>query len=725
VGRAVCQDRRCHDGSAWLAAQLLKDKAPYNSYTYADGSTVAEQYAAWTEFFKEFIRERARKGLVVECASPTYCSTIVGFWHDMFDFSDDPDLRALARQILDLWWADWAHDQLDGVRGGGKSRTYPGHYSETANGRDYWMCWYYFNFGSMPGDPSAYVGATSFYLPPLIVYDLALDRKGKGVYEYKSRRPGMRRIPNPPDWEGVIDADFSSLYRYTYHTPDFVLGSFMVPKLAYGDWASISSQNRWRGVIFYGNKDHRVFPRCIGHGGANPAPLGSHYNEQWAVQNKGTLITQKLLTNVYSYRTLETRIFFTKSELLSREEEGGWIFVQPYSAYCAVRPAWGGYTWDPPVGNDDNWLTLNDQYAPIIMEVARASDYMDMFALFKNAVLNQTIEINDGVLTYTGLGGSGTFTFYTDVGDTRPPEIDGVPVNYTPGYTFDSPFMHEDYGSGLVTICKDDRELVLDFNIGYDNPGCGQWGHHAGDLNYDCTVDTDDLVLLAGEFLTEPAAKTYVESDGRVVIEAERYFAKSGGAGRLGGHEWVDLAGNGSTGDGYVQVLPDIGLSASYPNIETTAPRLSYQVYFTHTGNYYLWVKGRATDSAGELVHYGVDRVTFSMDINDAAWLPQGVFGWRGQRGDEERTTIEIRAPGLRTLDVWMCQDGAALDRLLLTQSASYSPSYPAESSRQTSARAADVDDDGVVDLIDFGVLATTWHQCSDPGDPNGCVDAR
>lgn len=714
-----------HNGSAWFAAHLLKDKAPYNTYSYSDGSTVAQQHDAWTLFFKEFIRERARKGLVVECASPTYCSTIVNFWLNMYDFSDDSDLRLLASQLLDLWWADWAHDQIDGVRGGGKSRTYPGHYAETANGRDYWMCWYYFNFGVMSSDPSAYISATSFYLPPLVIYDLALDRVGKGVYEYKSRRPGMDRIPYPPDGTGyVIDHDFTSLYRYTYYTPDFVLGTFMVPKLSYDDWASISSQNRWHGAIFYGNPNFRVFPRCVGNGGANPYPDGSNYNQHWSVQNKGTLIAQKLLTNVYSSNTLQTRIFLTASELLPREEDGGWIFVQPYSSYCAVRPAWGGYTWDPVVGDDDSWLTLNDQYAPIIMEVARASDYMDMFILFKTAVLSQTIDVTSDVLTYTGLGDAGTFTFYTNIADTRPPEINGVPVDFTPPYTFDSPFMHQDYASGLVTIAKDARELILDFNIGYDDPPCGLWSHHSADINHDCFINADDLALLAGQFLSPIPVTSYLESAGLVVIEAENYLSKTPGAGPLAGQQWTDLTGNGSTGDGYVQALADLGHSVVYPDIENTAPRLSYHVYFTRSGNYYLWLKGLAV-TGGEAVHYGIDGVAFSMDVNSAAWIPHGSFDWRGRRVDSERTTIEVRAPGWRTLDIWMCQDGASLDRLLLTQNEFYTPTSPTESTRQNSARPTDLDGDGFVTLTDFALLGDAWHDCSDPTDPINCLDAR
>ena len=38
------------------------------------------------------------------------------------DFADDPTLRIRAGLLLDLYWATWGQEQINGVRGGGKTR---------------------------------------------------------------------------------------------------------------------------------------------------------------------------------------------------------------------------------------------------------------------------------------------------------------------------------------------------------------------------------------------------------------------------------------------------------------------------------------------------------------------------------------------------------------------------------------------------------------------------
>ena len=70
---------------------ILRDVAPYNSYKYYDGSTAAEQYEAWSRFMKEYLRERVKKGLLVEVASNYGKYTTQG-WYNFYDFSEDPEL---------------------------------------------------------------------------------------------------------------------------------------------------------------------------------------------------------------------------------------------------------------------------------------------------------------------------------------------------------------------------------------------------------------------------------------------------------------------------------------------------------------------------------------------------------------------------------------------------------------------------------------------------------
>jgi hypothetical protein len=104
-------------------------------------------------------------------------------------------------------------------------------------------------------------------------------------------------------------------------------------------------------------------------------------------------------------------------------------------------------------------------------------------------------------LTYTGLGDSGTFTFDTQGSGT--PTVNGVPVDYAPDYTFQSPFMNEDWASGVVTIEKDGREMYYDFNKVLSGPCDETVARQKGDTNYDCKVNLIDFAAMAKNWLID------------------------------------------------------------------------------------------------------------------------------------------------------------------------------------------------------------------------------
>jgi hypothetical protein len=166
------------------------------------------------------------------------------------------------------------------------------------------------------------------------------------------------------------------------------------------------------------------------------------------------MIVQKLTGSAYS---LDMRVWFSSD--LRLEEANGWVLAQAPSAFAAVYVVRGGYDWD-----DQNWLHCRDEYSPIIIEAARVFDYDNPYKKFRSAVLAQNVFLEDGVLSYQGLGGSGGFIFYPD--SDRLPELNGTSINLAPDYTFDSPFMYEEWASGIVHITKGSRELRIDVRKG-------------------------------------------------------------------------------------------------------------------------------------------------------------------------------------------------------------------------------------------------------------------
>lgn len=753
-----------HYTTNWSAAAILKDVAPYNTYTYNDGSTAQEQYDAWTAFFKEYLRERAKRGLLLEIGSHTYSKYTLQGWYNFYDFAEDEVLRARGGMLLDLWWADWAQDQIDAVRGGGKIRVYQKYTETGTSDAAYAMCWYGLGIGTAASKhPGVMCLATSTYRPPLVVIDIALDVAGRGVYESKSRRPGKRLLPIPdplpPRLTNILDWNNGGIYRYTYCTPDFVLGSLMVDKRANADWMAGSAQNRWQGAIFKGADNGRIFPQCV------PSPTGyeNTYNQHWSVQNKGTMIVQRLSTSEHAG---DMRVFFS-SDYLTLTEENGWVFAEAYSAYAAVKPAWGGYVWD-----DNNWLRCSDRDAPVIFEVARASDYMDMFAVFKMAVGSQTIDVTNDVLTYTGLGGSGTLTFYTASGATALPEIDGVPINITPDHTFDGGFIHEDWASGVVTISKDSRQLVLDFNGGAVEPNliCGDWGYFAGDINRDCNVDGEDIARMAAEWMEdctslEAPTEEFTDDDYTVglwhfdstyLIGSDVYHPDDDSAhpGRdRDMKEYVD-------GDPYINLVGS-GKWGNCVNIDDTG---GVNYYMLHgqlwpadgdTFRYQGWFRfADGGDLGGYLCHVYDQVHVHVYSVSDDAIFRVHVSG--DLLGDPDNY-VEITA-SLPDTTAWQyveaVYDGSAIVLMTETETvtaAGIGPIVPNSRNMYIGSRKnknrftglmdevkmstvgpgmctesldSDLNSDGKVNLEDFGGMGGDWMRCTNP-NVVGCIDTR
>ena len=459
----------------WGAAQIFAQHPDYKSRRYADGTTPAQMAAAFNAYFKRFARARAAQGLLVECNSG-YNKYTLGGWYNMADFGDDAVLRRRMTMLLDLFWADWASEQINGVRGGSRHRCYPGETSTTGSSMD-GVAWFHFGFSPARSQhPSVMCAATTFWRPSPVVAELALDVAGRGVYEARARLPGLAQPRKagapPPNFvsdpkhpffvpQGIyqLRPEDGGLLRYAYGTPDFVMGTSMVEARPKEDWTAISSQNRWEGVIFAGHPTARIFAQAL-----TPA-RGSVYNANWSVQKHGVLIVQRLKTS----NAKGQRIWCDAA--LRRVEHDGWIFAEAPQAYAAVRVVSGPSAWEADTVEQHHskkggpsqgaWLKCQDEFTPVIIEVVRKGDCAD-FADFQRATLANPLRWEQGRLEYTSRLNSATLTLFADY--SHPPLVDGQPVDYAPQRVFDSPFLQGDFGSGIVTVQKGKRQLHLDFN---------------------------------------------------------------------------------------------------------------------------------------------------------------------------------------------------------------------------------------------------------------------
>lgn len=433
----------------WHFAKLAKDRADFKDRLYEDGFNASVHYAKWNEYAKIYLTERAKKSMFIEMMSIGYNTDLLKGIFNFYDFAEDEELKRKTGLFLDLYFTYWGQEQIDGISGGGKSRLY----SDISVGTS-GLGYFFFGVGNNPGLQQALLTAmTTAYRPALVVIDIVCDRKGRGVYEVIQRPLGLvtdSAYFRPAQYR--MRTDYGGILRYSYCTPDFIMGTPMCESRPHYDWAMISSQNRSHGVIFEGDQAACILPQCENFVDSRA------FNSQWSVQKKGTLICQKLKT---SRAAGKTRIWFSGKGLSAPVEENGWIFTESKGAFAALHIVDGSYYWDTTISKvPGKWLYCSDDYSPIILEVAGKSTYRT-FEHFRHKIFDNKISFNNYILNYKGIYGD-SFTFYADY--SHSPQINNKTVNYAPVKAFDSPFLQSGWNSGIVHIQKGKRKLTLNFN---------------------------------------------------------------------------------------------------------------------------------------------------------------------------------------------------------------------------------------------------------------------
>jgi len=445
----------------WHFSGLARNRPEYRDRKYEDGATAAEHYRAWSEYFVVYCRERARKGMFIEMQNDMYNGFLIKGIYSFHDFGEPPVRRA-AGLLLDLYWAYWAQEQIDGVQGGGRSRVYfqmgLGH---APGGEGATVAWYYFGMGRQrkPLCPCLHA-ALSDYRPPAVVAAIALDVEGRGRYEVRQRPLGLATAPGLHPYK--VDTAGGDILRYSYCDPAFIIGTPMNRPRPREDWTDISSQNRWQGAIFSGAPGARILPIV------RPENSRVAMNALHSVQSRGSLLTQKLK---YHRGGAEMIVWISEEGLSSPVEEDGIVFVESAGAYAAVQVIAGGYSWQqlelPLRDHDESLLpqpagrvmVLEEGYAPVMLQVTAKRDAAS-FEAFKARVKACTVTANGPVLTCGTIYGD---SLTLDTSAEEVPAVNGQPVDFAPEKAFDSPFLTGNWNSGVVTVRKGTECRVLDF----------------------------------------------------------------------------------------------------------------------------------------------------------------------------------------------------------------------------------------------------------------------
>ncbi|MEQ8849178.1 hypothetical protein [Botrimarina sp.] len=448
----------------WHFAKLAKDRPEYQSLKCKDGATLGELYAALNEYFVAYAVERAKKGPFIEMMNSHYFTATTRGYYNFYDFGE-PRVRRAAGMLLDVAWTYWAEEQIDGRMAAGGSRVpfYEALQANLERGTAP-AAWLFFGMGERPEVYGGNINsALTGYRPPPVVADIALDIAGRGRYEVRQRAQGLGEVTFPHgERRNDLRTDGGGVVRYSYCDPAFIMACPMSEARPRSDWAAISSQSRTYGVIFSGDNDTRIIP--IARGTANNRNL----NAQWAVQSKGTLITQKLKDN---RDTAEMLVWFPKEGMSEPVQIDDVVLVEAANAFAAIRTTAGGFCWTDPTyvthkiegivyeTRPGHSLTPEDEYAPVIVEVMAKSDVTDFNAL-QDLVLSREPRLKGAVVHYETIYGD---QLTLDTSYATPQTINGSPVDFSPAETLNSPFLHADYNVGVVTIRKGNRQRVLDF----------------------------------------------------------------------------------------------------------------------------------------------------------------------------------------------------------------------------------------------------------------------
>ena len=187
--------------------------------------------------------------------------------------------------------------------------------------------------------------------------------------------------------------------------------------------------------------------------------------------------------------------------------------------------------------------------------------------------------------------------------------------------------------------------------------------------------------------------------DGVVSIEAEDFDDNVA----QGDHAWVLVTSPaGFSGTGAMQALPNTGVNNNVGYV-TASPRLDFKVNFVKTGMHYVWVRGHALASGeNDSWHAGLDGQ--AVDTADRGALDAASdWQWHNNDMDGGKVTLNIDAAGVHTVNIWMREDGAIIDKIVLTTNPDYVPTDdgPAESSRGPRGNASDASPaDGATDVV-------------------------
>lgn len=440
----------------YLALDVLR-KDPAYAKRSIDGKTVEEWFAILKPHLIDMLRDRVMVGLWAEPGS--------GYAHITYEnlvrlcsVAPDPEIRQVAKMVLDLVFIEEEALSVNGSRGGGRSRAgRPGHNKHAGSQS--------LVYGEGTGDGRFSIEyELSDYQAPAVAVALRRAKRAVKPYVIYNRLPGETRKELPmPSY-----ARESRLINYVYRTPGYSLGCALLnPNVTYHP---SSDQQRSSTLLFQSGQfiypTQKNIPSTVASGRSGKA--------FWSIQHENVMMLQQFGD---SQRVEDMRVSFSGGlNIVDRE---GWIFAAAKSGYAAIRfidPAAGAaataYQWDADfkphwsLPQDERMAKPTGKFLPILFHAGDPSRD-GSFEQFQKLILEGKIMIDraNSRIDYQPKARAAITWFYDQSAKPlKPALVNGQPPNLQPALLFDSPFMKAKFGEPKVYVGAGPYRAVYDFS---------------------------------------------------------------------------------------------------------------------------------------------------------------------------------------------------------------------------------------------------------------------
>ena len=442
-----------------------------------NGKSSGQNFQEAKEWLEHWMRITSTIGQG-EFDSPTYCTVFLTPMLILQEFAADTTMRTRAHMMVDLLFADFAAEHLQGNYGGGHSRDYPDDIINPLSAPSTMWAWLYFGQPEFeqwnetryrPRHRTSWetvLGALVSYRLPEIIRQIATDRSEPYVHQETKRVRNIIRFGrdmNPP------------VYKYSYVTDQFILGCLqggILQPIQQHTWDVTFVSEKPNNTIFSlhpfvsgkelamffpeeqkfladeVNRYHLVY--------TSPDKWNSSSPYEQTFQHRGTLIVLYDIPEGVRYGQIDA--FFPRTLQRHRVGWGGWVICQGGETYIGVFP-FKPYEW---IEENVNWrLRSHERRNGLIVEVVPASSFPS-FDAFASALERASIDLasfdQDRTVTYTTLAGD-RMRFSFD----GPRLLNGEVVDFPREKLFDGPFIQSVRGSGVITLRHKGMIRVLDF----------------------------------------------------------------------------------------------------------------------------------------------------------------------------------------------------------------------------------------------------------------------